>query len=130
MRGRPRANRRQHRGKRLEAIELVAVAAGAPAGVIAVLLATARVATGRLQMTFRVRSDPDVLPGGRDRPRANALQVGRIAGGPAVRAGVAEPGSGRHSTDTGMIVSDVMEARKPGWGQGGKGRCHRDPISK
>src|SRR5258705_13447045 len=100
MRGRPRANRRQHRGKRLEAIELVAVAAGAPAGVIAVLLATARVATGRLQMTFRVRRDPDVLPGWRDRQTANALQVRRIAGGPAVRPGVAEPDGGRHPQET------------------------------
>jgi hypothetical protein len=43
---------------------------------IAVLLSSARIATGRLQMTARVGADPDIDPRGRDRERANAVEPG------------------------------------------------------
>src|SRR5437762_1123891 len=43
--------------------------------VIAVLLATLRIATRRLQMPARVRGDPDVAPGGWDRKTAHATKI-------------------------------------------------------
>ena len=110
VRRRPRPYCREHRGKCLHPIELVAVATRAPVGVIAVLLAAARIASGRLEVPFRIGTDPHVLPRGRNRQRANTLQVGRIAHGPAVGALVAEPERGHYAADAGTIVGDVMEA--------------------
>jgi hypothetical protein len=49
-----------------EVVELARVADPAPLGMIAVLLSSARIATGRLQMTARVGADPDIDPRGRD----------------------------------------------------------------
>ena len=47
-------------------VELLPVAALAPAVVVAVLLASPRVHPGRLDVPQRVRADPDLLPGRRD----------------------------------------------------------------
>ena len=52
--------------------ELRFVAVGPEAGVVPVLLAPARVTTGRLEVTVRTRADPHVGPRGRDRELADA----------------------------------------------------------
>jgi hypothetical protein len=45
-----------------------------PPRVIAVLLPAASVPAGRLNVTERVRTDPDVAPRGRDRERLDTLE--------------------------------------------------------
>jgi hypothetical protein len=54
-------------------VELCAVAVGAPALVVEVLLAPGCVEAGGLQMAQRVCADPDLAPRRRDRKRADAL---------------------------------------------------------
>src|SRR5581483_3093089 len=51
----------------------------APAAVIAVLLAAARIATGRLEMAVGRRTNPNVLVCRGDRERRDALEFGAIA---------------------------------------------------
>ena len=65
---------RQRFGELEHLVELLLIAPCAPIGVVEVLLAARRVDAGRLQMAARVRADPHVLPGGRDRQRADAIQ--------------------------------------------------------
>ena len=79
------ADTRQDAGEVDEALELRVVAAGPPALVVAILLATLGVAPGRLEVAGRVRADPDVRPGGRDSQRADPGQDRRIADQVAVR---------------------------------------------
>jgi hypothetical protein len=47
-----------------------------------------------------VRTDPDVIPGGRDRKRADAAQELRIANRPAAFAQIAEAATVAHTTDS------------------------------
>ena len=68
---------------------------------IAVLLAAARVASGRLQVAVRARADPDVLVRRRDRERADALQLGRVAHPLAVGADVGEVVADAEAADAG-----------------------------
>src|SRR5439155_18702208 len=85
-----RADARQRARERDETAVLRFVAHFAPARMVAVLLAAARVAAGRLQMAGRDRANPDVGPRGRDRERFDALQLDAIGDGPAGRADVAK----------------------------------------
>src|SRR5262249_46182823 len=75
--------------ERDQASVLHLVAHFAPQPVVAVLLASARVAAGRLQMTARVWTDPDVLPRRRNHQRADALQLRRSANEAAVGGDIA-----------------------------------------
>jgi hypothetical protein len=88
------ANGGQEPGERDHPIELGAVTLFAVRGVVAVLLATAGVASGRLQVAPRVRADPDVGPGGRDRERADPLEDGRVVDRRAVGGAVRESPTG------------------------------------
>ena len=54
------------------------------AGVVAVLLAAPRVAAGRLEVAVRVRADPDVGPGRRDRERPDPVERLVVADPPSV----------------------------------------------
>src|SRR5690606_36385170 len=56
-----------------EAGELSLVAAGGPAGMVAVLLAAALIAAGRLNVAGRIAADPDIGPGRRKDQRPGAL---------------------------------------------------------
>src|SRR5690348_563572 len=67
-----------------ETHELAGVPRRAPFRVVTVLLAAARVPSGRLQMTARVRADPDVLVRGRNREVLDALDDRRIANARAI----------------------------------------------
>ena len=71
------ADRRQRRGEFEQPIELGRVADLRELGVIAILLAAARVAPGRLQMRERIGGDPDVGPRRRHHEPANARAASR-----------------------------------------------------
>src|SRR6185312_11455083 len=98
---------------------LGAVALVAPARVITVLLAPARVPPGRLQVAVGVGADPDVGPGGRDGQLADALLGGVVVDAPPVRVLVDELGDeplplpellpGRAAADPGPGVVDVAK---------------------
>ena len=72
-----RADRRQRAAEREHAVELVRVAHARASAVVAVLLAAAGVAPGRLQVALARRADPDVGPGRRDRQHAQPPQLVR-----------------------------------------------------
>jgi hypothetical protein len=58
----PTPDSRQRQPKGDEPLELAPVATRAEASVVAVLAAAARVASGRLEVARRVRTDPDLVP--------------------------------------------------------------------
>jgi hypothetical protein len=66
--------RGQRAGEPDHVVELLLVAALAPALVVEVLLAAAVVDAGRLDVAARVRAHPDVLPRGRDHQLADPRQ--------------------------------------------------------
>lgn len=68
------AQRGQAMAKRGEARKFRLVAAGGPVGMIAILLAPALVAAGRLNMSGRIGADPDISPGRRDDQRLDPRQ--------------------------------------------------------
>ena len=107
---------RQRPGEGEHAPVLGLVAHFAPARVIAVLLAPARVAAGGLQMAVVARADPDLVPGGRNRQRADACQRFRIAQRPAVGPQVPEPRAGTLARDPRRGIVHVAQA-------GGLGRA-------
>ncbi len=80
----------QQRREPLHAVELLAVAALAPARVVEVLLAPRCVDAGRLEMTPLVRADPDVVPRGRNGEAADTIDDVPICDRIAVAIDVAE----------------------------------------
>src|SRR5262245_40974374 len=114
MAGHAAADARECLRERDETAVLHFVADLAPARVITILFAAARVATGRLQMTARIRADPHIGPRRRDHQRTNSFAFGRIRNRPAawihvpksiVTTDAANPGRSR--------VVDVPEPRDP-----------------
>ena len=85
-----RAQPRQRGREREQALELRALLRRAEARVVEVLLAPGAVDARRLESRSRVRRDPDVRPGGRDRERADALELLLVVDRPAVGVDVAE----------------------------------------
>src|SRR4030095_6065699 len=81
---------RQREREIVQRVELVRVALGDPHRVIAVLLAPAGIPSRRLQMAVRIRAYPDVLPGGRYREAADALERPAAADQTSARAGVGQ----------------------------------------
>jgi len=79
------ANARKHPRERDEAFVLGFVTLFAPARVIAVLFASARVAPRRLNVAVGVGTDPHIRPGGWDRERSYPLQRIDIADHPTIR---------------------------------------------
>src|SRR4029079_442900 len=90
-------DRRQSAGEGDEPLELGGVAPRAVAGVVAVLLAAARVTAGRLEVAVGPRADPDVGPGGRDDDLPNPLQDFLVADQPAIGGEIAEAPTGSAS---------------------------------
>ncbi len=115
-----RADRRQRAAEHQHAVELVRVAHRAPAAVVAVLLAAAGVAPGRLEMALALRADPDVGPGRRDRQHAQPPQLVRVLDRAALRVAVAEAAARAPPRDPGRAVGDV--AQPGGRGRRGGGR--------
>jgi len=77
--------------------------------VVAVLLASAGVAAGRLQVRVGARADPDVGPGRRDDERLDATEIGLVAKGGAVRFGVTEGIALAVAAYAGSGIGDVAE---------------------
>ena len=97
---------RQRRAELEHALELAGIARQPPVGVVAVLLAAARVAPGRLQVAVRSRADPDLLVGRRDRQGADPPQLGGVADQPAVEAAIAKAVADALAPDPGLVVAD------------------------
>ena len=78
--------------------------------VIAVLLAAARVAAGRLQVAEGVRADPDIGPRRRNRQRPDALELGGVLDGAAATVHVAEVARFAETANRrGRSVVDIAE---------------------
>jgi hypothetical protein len=77
--------------------------------VVAVLLAALGVAPGGLQMAVRVRADPNVRVGGRDRELADPVEGRRVLHLAAVRLHVGEALAGLLAADPGLLVGDVAQ---------------------
>src|SRR6267378_2233142 len=96
------------------AAEFRLVARLAVQGMVAVLLAAARVARSRLDVPFGVRAYPDVGPGRRNREGVDALALGLVRDALAVRC-VEDPALSRAlAPDAGDAVGAVAHARAPG----------------
>jgi hypothetical protein len=104
------ADGRQQAGERDHPVELRALAMLAVGGVVAVLLAAAGIAPGRLKVAPRVRADPYVRPRGRDRERADAGEDGRVADRGAVRGAIGEAPARPAACDPGPRVGRPSEA--------------------
>ena len=105
------------RGTELEHVFVLGlVARGAPAGVVAGLLAAAGVASGGLQMAVGVGADPDAGPRGRDDEGLDAGQGFFVAEGFAVGVFVAEVLAVAMAGDAGGSVVHVAEVGGAGGG--------------
>src|SRR5690606_5307643 len=103
-----------------QALELVLCGMGRPVGMIAVLLAPARIAPRRLNMAGGARTDPDIGPGRRDGQAADAVQRGGVPDQVAVRIPIAEAATGATARQAGAVV---IAPGQP-FGRGGIGRRH------
>ena len=98
----------------MQALELGLVAPRSPARVVAVLLASAGVAAGGLEVARRVRADPDVGPGRRDGQRADPREdrlsrIGSPSGG-----SVAEAAPGATPVDARARVGGIAQPGRAG----------------
>src|SRR4051794_39794375 len=95
------------------AAELGLVAHLPPFGVVAVLLAPAGVAPGRLQVAVRAGADPDVRPGRRYGQLANALQGLLVPDRAPLRVDVGEALAALLAADAGPAIRDIPPAPRP-----------------
>ena len=86
----PRADARQRAREGLEPVELGLVLQRAPVGVVAVLLAAARIEARGLQVAVGQRADPHLVVGRRYRQHADARELVRVAHPLAARVAVAK----------------------------------------
>src|SRR4051794_8356712 len=110
------AQQRQHLAELEHMPELRVVARVAVGGVIAVLLATARVARGRLNVAVGIGTDPDLAPGRRDRERVDPLALAPIDDAHAVRQIIGPAAADALARDAALVVGDVAQ---PGARRGG-----------
>src|SRR5438552_1325719 len=97
------------------AIVFVFVANFAPAVVVNVLLATARVATGRLDVTVRQRRNPNLSPRRRNREPLDSQKSLLIANRFSIRVQPIEIVALRFARVTRPIVADITESRLLGY---------------
>jgi hypothetical protein len=95
-------------------MELGFVAHFAPALMIAILLASARVARRGLNVTVGNRTDPYVFVGGRDGKRLDASELRLVFDGLTVRIEIRKMPAVRLARDTGPVVVDVAKPGVPG----------------
>ena len=108
-----RADARQHAAEQQHLAVLRLVAHLAPARMVAVLLAPARIAPDRLQMAVGMAADPDILIGRRDRQLADAGQRFLIGDAAAVGHAIAEAALGAHPRDARPAIGDIAQLRRP-----------------
>ena len=97
----PGADQRQRPAEDQHLAVFRLVAHLAPARVIAVLLAAALVAPGRLDVPVRVGTDPHLGPGRRDDQRADAFQASRY------RAPARRPAAGNRTRSVRFVTGDA-----------------------
>jgi hypothetical protein len=121
------ADPRQHLRERNEAAVFHFVAQLPPSRMIPVLFASAGVAAGGLQVAERMRTDPDIAPGGRDDEGRNSLEDVSLGYATAVGPDIA---FGTHSSDAryGRIV-DIMQPCHIRRGDWIEGRCFSNGAS-
>ena len=90
-------------------VELLLVAALAPAVVVPVLTPPRSIGADGLQVTGRIGADPDIGPGGRERERTDALERHRIVDPPAVGVEVLEATSAPAAGDPGRGAIGVVQ---------------------
>ena len=103
------ADQRQDASERQKLCVFRLVAHLAPARMVAVLLAPARVAAGRLQMTVRVGANPHLGPGRRNSQRPDAPQYVDVADQCAVGTAVVEPVLRGVARNAGRGVADITQ---------------------
>src|SRR5437868_12440446 len=92
---------------------------------VAMLLAAAGVAAGRLKMSTRIGADPDVRPRGWNGELFYARQLLRRAQSLAVREKVNEASTGMPAPNSGHIIGNVTKIRGFGCFNGvGRWRVH------
>src|SRR5450759_5398435 len=94
---------------------------GPPLRVVPVLLASSSVASHRLYVAAVIQADPDLLPGGRDRERADPGERLGIVDGAAVGRTVVEPSANAPPPDAGRLVAREAQPT-PGKGRMSFGR--------
>src|SRR5690606_12666427 len=94
----------QGAGESGQALELVLCGMGRPVGMIAVLLAPARIARCSLNMAGGARTDPDSGPGRRDGQAADAVQRGGVPDQASVRIPIAEAATGATASQAGAVI--------------------------
>jgi len=108
----PTTNARQGGAELEHPLELVCIAGEPPFRVISVLLAPARIATGGLQVAARMRADPDVLVGRRDRQLADPLEIRGVANRLPVRMPIDEALTFADAPDARAVVADINQTRR------------------
>ena len=93
---------------------LSGVANGPPIGVVAVLLAPAGVPAGGEDVAARIRADPDVGPGRRDRDRGDPAELSSLADQRAIGPVVREALPARRRRNAGPIVRHVAQSSSLG----------------
>src|SRR5581483_3686058 len=105
------ADARQRLAEGGHSVVLGGVARLAPARMISVLLPSARVAPGGLEVPLGVGADPHVRPGGRDGEAPDAGEGLAILDGAAARVDVGEAFPCAAAPEARLRVGDVAEAR-------------------
>ena len=106
------AQERQHLAEFQHALELRLVARRPIVGVVAVLLAPARIRAGRLDMTVRVGADPDARPGGRYGEAVDARAGVASDDALAARRVIGPAGADALARDATHAVGDIAQAAR------------------
>src|SRR5206468_2308356 len=102
---------RQRCAEAEHAIVFHLVAHFAPAGMIAVLLAPPRVATGGLDVAVLARANPHASPGGRNRQRPNPPERIEVAHGLAIGGAIDKSLALFLAGDAGTLIRYINQAR-------------------
>jgi hypothetical protein len=94
---------------------LVCISRSGPERVVSILFAPPRITPGRLDVSIRVRANPNLSPSGWNRERANPRQDTSVAKGATARVHVPKASSLTQSSDAGRPVIDIA---KPGGARG------------
>ena len=122
VRAQPTAQAWQRPAEGGQALELAVAAHLRPVRVVAVLLALAGIAAGRLQVAIGQQADPYVGVGRGNGQAADALHDPGIAHGAPVRIPIGEALAGTKATDPRRLVAHVDQPGVAGNGGGRGGR--------
>src|SRR5690606_41071789 len=106
----PAAQPWQGLAERDDAVELAGATHLLPVGVVAVLLAPAGIAAGRLQVAVALAADPHVRPRRRDGEPADPVHQLAVGYPAAIGFQVSEPVAGTAAGDPRLVVADVAES--------------------